>query len=144
MNAYVSFAGVVHDSYVFQNSSLYLVRPNQIPQKYSRPEYHIVGDCTYPLTSYLLKPFTDRGDLDATKQMYNKSLSGCRQMIKRAFVLLKGKWKVLSKIITKDLAKVMLVASACTVLHNFCLIHGDVDGLDEYIEEGMSDVRDPE
>ncbi len=45
---------------------------------------------------------------------------------------------------TWDLAKVTLITSACAVLHNFCLIHGDVDGLDEYIEEGMSEVRDPE
>ena len=37
-----------------------------------------------------------------------------------------------------------LITSACAVLHNFCLIHSDIDGLDEYIEEGMSDVRDPE
>ena len=143
-NAYIGFAGAACNSYVFQNSSLYLVRPDQIPQMYSRPDYHIIRDCMYPLTSYMLKPFADRGDLYVAKQMYNKSLSGCRQTIERAFVLLKGKWKVLSKIITQDLAKASLIVSACTVLHNFCLIHSDIDSLDEYIVEGMTDVTDPE
>lgn len=69
---------------------------------------------------------------------YNRALSTCRQLIERAFGLLKGKWKLLYRgIETGNYLKVSLITTACCVLHNFCILRGDAP-----IVEDLPDVPD--
>ncbi len=121
---FAGFCGGSYDSYVLQNSQLFLDHRADIKKWFSEPEYHLVGDCTYPLLSYLLKPFPEKEGISRSKRMYNKSLSGCRHTIERAFGLLKNKWKILVCPFAHDTEKTILITVACCVLHNFCIMHG--------------------
>ncbi len=128
---FAGFCGGSHNSYVMQNSQLFLDYKSNIKRWFSEPEYHLVGDCAYPLLSYLLKPFPEKEGMSKSKRLYNKSLSGCRHTIERAFGLLKNKWKILGHPFTHNTEKTILIAVACCVLHNFCIVHG-----------GSADVQD--
>ncbi len=130
---FAGFCGGSHDSYVLQNSQLYLDHSLDIKKWFSEPEYHLVGDCAYPLMSYLLKPFPKKEGMSKRKKLYNKSLSGCRHTIERAFGLLKNKWKILTFPWTHDPHKLTLVTGACCVLHNFCLVHGGAADVHDFV-----------
>ncbi len=136
------FCGGSHNSYVLQNSQLYLDHKEDIRKWFAEPEYHIIGDCVYPLLSYLLKPFPEKADMGAVKTAYNKSLSGCRHTIERVYSLLKNKWKILTKATTNDPEKMNILTCAC-VLHNFCIMHGGSADVDDFISKTSNHSQKP-
>ena len=138
---FAGFCGGSHDSYVLQNLQLYLDHKEDIKNWFASPEYHLVGDCAYPLMSYLLKPFPETTDLSEAKKNYNKSLSGCHYTIERAFGLLKNKWKILTKASTNDPEKMTILTCACCVLHNFCIMHGAVADVDDFVNKPTSTTQ---
>ena len=133
MYAFPGFCGGLHDSYILQNSQLFLDHKAGIWKWFCEPEYHLVGNCAYPLLSYLLKPFPERDNMSQAKKLYNKSLSGCRHTIECAFGLLKNKWKILVHPFTHDTEKTTLIACACCVLHNFCIVHGGTADVQDFL-----------
>ncbi len=133
--AFAGFCGGSHDSYILQNSQLYLDHKTDIQRWFYEPEYHLMGDCAYPLLSYLLKPFPERHNMSQAKKLYNKSLSRCRHTIEHAFGLLKNKWKILLCPFTHNTEKTTLVACACCVLHNFCIVHSSSADVQDFLPQ---------
>ncbi len=133
MYAFPGLCGGLHDSYILQNSQLYLDDRADIKKWFAEPEYHLVGDCAYPLLLYLLKPFPECKGMSQPKKLYNKSLSGCRHTIEHAFGLLKNKWKILTSPLTHDPEKMTMLTCACYVLHNFCLVHGGTADVQDFL-----------
>ena len=89
-DVYIGYPGRASDSRVFRNSSLLLSNQTEIREFFSESEYHILGDCAYPLKSYILKPFIDNGQLTPNQRKFNSKLSACRCEIEIAFGRLKG------------------------------------------------------
>ena len=57
----------------------------------------LAGDSAYPLSGWLLKPFSTRGNLLRQEKKFNKKFSAVRAVVERAFRMLKGRWPILAK-----------------------------------------------
>lgn len=83
--------------------------------------------------------------LQAQKR-FNDILSKVRQVIERAFALLKGRFRRLKHLDMNRTDMIPFVIIACTVLHNICLEKLD-ENIEEYIVEGQENevhaVQDP-
>uniref|UniRef100_A0A8W8MGB1 DDE Tnp4 domain-containing protein n=1 Tax=Magallana gigas TaxID=29159 RepID=A0A8W8MGB1_MAGGI len=85
----VGWPGRVHDAKVLRNSNLWEAGF----EKCAHGRYHILGDAAYPLKQWLLTPYRDNGHLNQQQRRYNLQLSSKRQVIERAFALLKGRFR---------------------------------------------------
>ncbi|XP_052078520.1 putative nuclease HARBI1 [Mytilus californianus] len=126
-NCFIGWPGSVHDSRVLKNSELWAEGENVCG------ENHIVGDGAYPLNQWLLTPYRDNGNLNAEKKRYNYIHSSTRTVIERSFGILKGRFRRLHFIETKEMETSCDIGVSCCVLHNFCIQHGDIG--EEFIEE---------
>jgi len=59
--------------------------------------YVIVGDEAFPLSKYLLRPYSGRGDLNKEQKIYNYRLSRTRRMIESSFGILCSQWRILRR-----------------------------------------------
>lgn len=80
-------------------------------------------------------PYINRGNPTERQLHFNTVVSRGRQVIERAFSLLKGRFRRLKYL---DMNRTELIPDtilATCVLHNICLLHHD-QLLDQYIQEG--------
>lgn len=79
---------------------------------------HIIGDAAYGIDPSVMVPFRDNGHLSQRQ----KNLS-----IERAFGLWKGRWRrILDCLPVVKLEKVPEYLVATCVLHNICILRGDM------------------
>ena len=128
----IGWPGSVHDARVLVHSELYTkaMSGDLLPSQYatdmcgvSVPPY-IIGDAAYPLKTWLMKPFPDRG-LSEDRRNYNYRISRARMVVENAFGRLKGRWRRLLKRCDMTLDKVPTVIAACCILHNICEVLKD-------------------
>lgn len=123
-SVFSGWPGRVHDSRVYKNSDLARTILPSLPEN-----YHLVGDAAYPLSPYLLTPYKGKS-LPADKEFFNHTLSRNRITIERSFALLKGRWRKLRSVnIAVD--GIPNLITACCVLHNICIVEGDMLEFDE-------------
>ena len=83
---FCGFPGSVHDSTVFQNSSLYQQLEEEPNTLFNSKRFHIIADSAFPLKECLITPFKKViGRLPISKQLFNKKLSSTRMVIELAF-----------------------------------------------------------
>ena len=132
MDVSTGFPGSIHDARVLRASSLYhtaergdiLNRPlAYVANQPVKPV--IIGDGAYPLTSWLLKPYSDNGTLTRSEIKYNRTLSSARSVVERAFGILKACWRCLLKRLDNRTRNVVDIIITCCVLHNICEENGD-------------------
>nr|XP_047138140.1 putative nuclease HARBI1 [Hydra vulgaris] len=82
----------------------------------------ILGDSAYSLEEWLMKPYSDRGNLSREEKSFNFSLSRSRVVVENAFGRLKGRFQCISKRIDTSVENTVKIVSACCILHNFCEI----------------------
>ncbi|CAM5134605.1 unnamed protein product [Eretmochelys imbricata] len=121
----------VHDALIFRNTGLF--RKLQagtffLDQKITempivKMPIVILGNLTYPLTLWLMKPYT--GSLDNSKERFNNGLSWCRMTVECAFGRLKGHWCSLYGKLDLTDNSIPTVISACCTLHNICEEKGE-------------------
>lgn len=77
---FCGFPGSVHDSTVFQNSSLFQKLDSQCHEYFDPKTYHIIADSAFPLKSWLITPFKklNGGHLSPAQKRFNKKLSSTR------------------------------------------------------------------
>lgn len=162
IDCFAGFAGSVGDLRVFRNSDLW--REVQIDKQFFFPnDEFIIADKAYPVLTWCISPYIDRGQLIAViyfviysyifscridlkyfvissfqaQKNFNTVLSSKRSVIERAFALLKGRFRRL-KFLDMNVDKMIpYVIIACTVLHNICLDGIDENDVEDFIQEGM-------
>ncbi|XP_063420957.1 putative nuclease HARBI1 [Mytilus trossulus] len=142
VNICVGMPGRCHDAKAFKHSHL-----SEIGDELCRQgQYHILGDAAYALMRWLITPFRDNGNLTREQYNFNKFLSSKRQVIERAFALLKGRFRRLKYVSIRDIKCICKIISACCVLHNICLqsdediaefIDAEIDELDANLGENF-------
>lgn len=127
--------GSTHDATVLRSSDLF--NSDKIPNGYC-----ILGDSAFPIMEWLITPFRDCGNLSQQQKRFNRIHSQCRQVIERAFGMLKCRFRRLFRFESSDLTILVdSVLSAC-VLHNLCVLERDIFdvpdvGEDENCEDNM-------
>lgn len=123
LHCYVGEPGSMHDSRVLRRSEVHemLEKPELFPH-----DSHLIGDAAYAIGPHLLTPFRDNGHLGALERLYNKRFSKRRVAIERAFALLKNRFRRLYYVEMKRPDNIVLAVMTACVLHNVCLMWGDV------------------
>ena len=138
-DCYTGWPGSVHDARVFANSDLFLSLDEDYLSKFPGESF-LVGDAAYGLTRFMMTPFKQNGYLTQKQQKYNYVQSCTRNVIERAFALLKGRFPRLKKLDVKNMEDATKVIIATCTLHNFCIDEGlDEDDFDQPIEEEVND-----
>jgi hypothetical protein len=125
-----SDGGVFRYSTLFQNLETGTL---QVPDAVALPNSDIivphvfVGDEAYPLTSYLLKPYSRR-TLDKNKAIFNYRLSRARRITECAFGVCASKWRVLNRPIETKVSTAEDTVKCITLLHNIII---NVEGMNE-------------
>jgi hypothetical protein len=76
-----------------------------------------VGDEAYPLTTYIMKPYSRR-TLDRSKTIFNYRLSRARHVVGCAFGICASKWRILDKSIETKLDTGVEIVNYIALLHN--------------------------
>ena len=135
IDCFAGWPGSCHDSRVLKNSDLWdnglnLCGPN-----------HLIGDGGFPVRRWLLTPYRDNGHLTAVKRHYNFCLSSTRQVIERAFSLLKGRFRKLQMIDVNTVQRAVELCIVCCCFHNICILENDELG--EYFNDDNNNANLP-
>ena len=125
------FLGNSHDAVIFRSMDLWNpIKEGFIPmigktvRDVTVPPL-IVGDSAFPLRSWLLKPYTN-AVLTPQQHYFNYRLSGAHMVTEAAYGQLKGRWRVLFRKNESSRDQARITTLACMVLHNTCIMQGDV------------------
>ena len=146
IHASVGYPGSIHDARVLRLSGLYDFAENE--QILSGPIRDIsgtdigpllAGDSAYPLTTWLMKPFPNRGRLTPKQRKFNLKFSTLRCVVERAFGMLKSRWRIVLKTIEQKTTTLKKTVIAACVLHNICIERGDLHEADDSDSDDSSD-----
>lgn len=98
----------------------------------SIPQY-LVGECGYPLLSWLLVQFDDPQP-GSNEERFNASLGLMRVSMLKTVASLKS-WGILSKPVKEEFRNVVAYIGACAILHNALLLREDYSGLCDRVED---------
>lgn len=136
-NINIGWPGRVHDARIFANSEIFHMGENGtlFPNWDKRVQFQgreismpivLLGDPAYPLKPWLMKPFSNRANLQRLQHDFNYRLSRARMTIENSFGRLKGRWKCLSKRLDVDVKFACTVIATCVVLHNICELSNEL------------------
>ena len=138
-DVYCGWPGAVHDARVLRNSPLNQAAEFQPNETFPGDSY-LVGDCAYPLKTWLITGFKDNGHLTGRQRQFNYKLSSKRMVIERCIGLLKGRFRKLKVEMDIDRVEdlpVVIVAACC--LHNLCIYSGEE--IEDFIDPPEQDVN---
>ena len=78
----------------------------------------IIGDLAYELTNWLMRPFTDLGNLTNEEVAFNTAHSKTRVVVENVFGRLKGRFRSLGKRLDQSVENATITVAACCVLHD--------------------------
>lgn len=140
-DCFTGYPGSVGDVRVLRNSDLYGAILQNYRHFFPNEEY-IIGDKIYPVLTWLIPAIKDTGVMTDAQKNFNKVLASTRQVIERAFALLKGRWRRLKYLDMNRIDMLSYVIIACCVLHNICLDHLEHYNEDEdFVQEGLPHVN---
>ena len=146
IDCYTGWPGSVHDARVLKNSDFFAGVKNGI--KFTNNNCYILGDCAYPLETWLMTPFKDNGHLTNQQKRYNFIHSSTRMVIERAFSLLKGRFRRLKYLDMIKIDEIPTIIIVACVLHNICL--DKEDQYQDFIEDlevevnGFQNILNPD
>ena len=115
------WAGNLHDWVIFQVTKI--ERACMEGRLYP---YKLIRDAIYPIKPWMYCPFKRRKTkLSQIQENWNFVQSSTRMYIKRAFRILKGRWRIIMKRCDVLLRSVPDLVVTCIVLHNLCITMND-------------------
>lgn len=135
-DCFVGYPSSAHDSRIFKNSPIYKMI-FEAKDRYFPGDEFIIGDKAYPVLSWCIPPYINRGRMTARQTRFNKQHASTRQVIERAFALFFGRFRRLKYLDMNRIDLVPPTILAACVLHNICLLFDD-DYIDAYINETRS------
>ena len=134
----IGWAGSMHDANLWARTHI----GNFCEQGRLAP-YVLVGDAAYPCRPWMLAPLKGHKDgLSREEYHWNYVQSSTRMCVERAFGMLKGRWRILLKRVDVHLKNVPDLVSTCLLLHNICIIFGDIFLKNEWLQEATHEVHD--
>ncbi|XP_052813891.1 putative nuclease HARBI1 [Mya arenaria] len=133
-DVYCGWPGSVHDARVLKNSPLFLETETDQNKKFPG-NTHLIGDSAYGLSSWLVVPFKDYGNLNEKSRRFNYIHSSTRMCIERAFGALKGRFRRLKYVDLLEIDKIVNMILRCCALHQLCLYN--LEDVKEYLREGL-------
>ena len=133
-----SYPGRCHDVKVFEATPLWemittgelgpLMRSN-IPTICDVPvPFQLIADSAYKCVPHVLPAFkTSAARGDEGKVKFNQKHSQTRIVVERAFGGLKNRWRCLISPLDMGVDNIVMLISACCVLHNLCVKAGEVE-----------------
>jgi hypothetical protein len=117
----IGWAGSMHDANLWGRTAI-----GQFCEVGKLAPYALVGDAAYSCRPWILASFRGHKDM-LIREEYNWNFvqSSTRMCIERAFGMLKGRWRILLKMIDMHLKNVHELVSICLVLYNIRIILGD-------------------
>lgn len=143
----VGCKGRISDGGVFNRCSLYnaiendqlnIPPPRNLPNSNIQTPFVIVADDAFALKTYLMKPYSFRGQ-DRTEHIYNYRLSRARRIVESAFGIAASRFRLLRTTIELNEENVKLSVLAICVLHNWLMSvdPNDTDVIDEPSQNGI-------
>ncbi|XP_010211075.1 PREDICTED: deoxyhypusine hydroxylase [Tinamus guttatus] len=125
-----AFPGSMENSAVLESSSLWvLAKEGRLCPNPPKPfmgkaqKYVLLGDATYPLQDWILKPYQEDDNLTQRQLQFNYRLKRAHSVIENAFLRLKARWQILLKCDDCSLELLPTLVLACCILHNVCEAH---------------------
>jgi hypothetical protein len=123
----IGWPGSVNDARIWRNSK-YLEFMTEfladMHAQYPTDRWIVLGDAAYPLSTWLMKPYPVENEQE--RVTFNIALAKARVAVEQAFGRLKQRWRRLKLLDAASVESGVLWIHACTVLHNFCEMRGDV------------------
>lgn len=101
-----------------ENNIIKLPKPTNLPSTETPSPYVFVADDAFPLTEYIMKPYSQK-NMTASQIRFNYMLSRNRRVVENAFGILANRFQVLFSPISREPNEAIKVALACICLHNF-------------------------
>jgi hypothetical protein len=121
---YAGEAGSIHDYTLYKRSDLYSGMRNGKIIFYDNN--HLIGDLAYKLETNLLVGFKNNGNITLREKNFNYILNKSRVTIENCFALLKGRFRRLKMLETVRLDLIPLLIVTGCILHNICILRGDL------------------
>lgn len=115
----IGWPGSMSDDQVLEKSILY-----ERANRGNLNNIYIVGSSGFPLTDWILVPFTHQ-NVTWTQHAFNEKVNDVQKVAKEAFMRLKARWSCLQKRTEVKLQDLPVVLGACCVLHNICEMRGE-------------------
>ncbi|XP_067216735.1 uncharacterized protein [Linepithema humile] len=80
-----------------------------------------VADEAFPLTTYMMRPYSRSGNLNITNKIFNYRLSRARRVVESSFGILAARWRIFRRPIIACTSTVQKIVQASTALHNFII-----------------------
>lgn len=92
----------------------------------------VIADAAYVIGPYVLPAFKEgESTISAQRLVFQNKHKTTRNVVERAFGVLKNRWRCLLTPMQLDLAIIPTVVSACVVLHNICIEYREADPTDD-------------
>lgn len=104
--------------------------------------YVFVASEAYPLSKYMMRPYTLGNHSDFKSRVFNFRLSQARIVIDRAFSLLVSRWHILKRPMLRNVEKTQNTILASTYLHNFIIKQEQVLNQKQYSKYTDADKED--
>ncbi|KAG7156527.1 antagonist of life heterochromatin protein 1-like 2 [Homarus americanus] len=105
-----------------EENKLQIPAPASLPFSTVQSPYVIVGDDTFPLKTYLMKPYQGK-NMTADKIIFNCRLSRARSVSETAFVILSTKFRVFQQPISLRPDCIKQIIFASVALHNYLRVN---------------------
>ena len=132
LDIYLGWPGEVHDARGFSNSSLYAKgQQGTLVPNWTKclngvdVPLCILGDPAYPSLPWLIKAYPEHDNMSREQKYFNYRQSRAQMVVENAFGQLKGRWRCLLKRNDCRASNVLLMTTACVVLHNLCEAFND-------------------
>ena len=124
-----------HFGIAFEEKTLNLPKSSFLPGTRTDFPYVLVGDETFPLKDYLMRPYP-KEVLDDAKRIFGYRLSRARRTIENVFGIYSSRLLVLRKPIIGDVKNVISITKAVVSLHNYLI--NETRYISGPMEEGMA------